>query len=84
MASRMAARSTTHGTPVKSCITTRAGSSGTSRAVPELGAQAASAFTSSSLTNSPPALRSTFSMRIFTTYGVRLRSVPSAPRRQMA
>ena len=84
MASRMAARSTTHGTPVKSCITTRAGSSGTSRARPELGDHAASARTSSSLTNSPPAFRSTFSVRIFTTKGMRERSCPSASRRQIA
>ena len=44
MASRMAARSTTQGTPVKSCITTRAGRKGTSAVEPERGVQPARAL----------------------------------------
>ena len=47
IASRMAARSTTHGTPVKSWRITRAGMNGSSNSAGWVGSQAASARTSS-------------------------------------
>jgi hypothetical protein len=67
-AERMAARSTTAGTPVKSCISTRAGMNAMSAA----GAgHDASARTSSALTSRDPARRRRFSSRIFTVCGSR-------------
>ena len=50
MADRMAARSTTAGTPVKSCISTRDGMNGNSRDDCDFGSQLATAITSSSVT----------------------------------
>ena len=81
IASRMAARSTTQGTPVKSCITTRAGRKGTSAVEPERGVQPASAFTSSSVTKPRPQLRSTVSSSTLIVYGVRARSFRTASSR---
>ena len=81
IASRIAARSTTQGTPVKSCITTRAGRKGTSAAEPELGRHAASARTSSSVTNPRPQLRSTHSSSTLIVKGVRSKSSRTASSR---
>ena len=81
IASRIAARSTTHGTPVKSCITTRAGRNGTSAVEPELGRQPASARTSSSVTKPRPQLRSTLSSSTLIVNGVRSRSSRTASSR---
>jgi hypothetical protein len=50
IAERMAAKSTTAGTPVKSCKITRAGLKGISAACGALGSQVASFLTSSSVT----------------------------------
>jgi hypothetical protein len=61
MASRMAARSTMAGTPVKSCITTRAGVNAISWEGSALASQRASASMSSLLTELPSSLRSRFS-----------------------
>ncbi len=52
-ASRMVARSTTTGTPVKSCITTRAGVNGISVSGSALGSQCASAWTCSAVMSTP-------------------------------
>jgi hypothetical protein len=66
MASRMAARSTTAGTPVKSCISTRAGRKLISCSTPPLlSTQAATALRSASLTDTPSSLRSRFSSSTF-------------------
>ena len=72
MASRIAARSTTAGTPVKSWSSTRAGRKGTSASAGWPGRQAASVRTSCSVTVSVPAWRSTFSSRILTVIGGRV------------
>ncbi len=64
MASRMAARSTTAGTPVKSCSRTRAGMKAISRAGIACGSQVASASISSAVTTAPSSRRSRFSSRI--------------------
>ena len=76
IASRMAARSTTAGTPVKSCRITRAGMKGISTseapgAAAAPGRQAASAATSDSRTIPPPACLITFSSRILIVTGRR-------------
>ncbi len=70
IAARIAARSTTAGTPVKSWRSTRAGVNGRSRSSPP-GAppQRASASTSPSATSRPPAWRSRFSRRILSVTG---------------
>ena len=66
IASRIAARSTTAGTPVKSCISTRAGRKAISCSVlPRLSSQAATASMSSFVTVRPSSLRSRFSSRTF-------------------
>ncbi len=74
MASRMAPRSTTHGTPVKSCSTTRAGV----KAISSLGSDRWSHFaifsTSSLWTASPSSLRRTFSSSTFSENGRRATS----------
>ncbi len=81
MPSRMAARSTTAGTPVKSCSSTRAGVKASSRAgVP--GVQPASARMSSAVTARPSSRRSRFSSRIFREYGSR--AIPGNPERSSA
>ena len=59
MAPRMAARSTTAGTPVKSCRITRAGMKGSSTSSGAGAFQPDSRFTSSSPTSSSSTLRST-------------------------
>ena len=53
IASRIAARSTTAGTPVKSCISTRAGMYAISRLGSSVGTQRASASMSSLVTTCP-------------------------------
>ena len=74
MASRMAARSTTAGTPVKSCISTRAGVKAISLAAVVVPSQLASASISGAHTLIPSSLRSRFSNSIFSEYGNRARS----------
>ena len=61
MASRMAARSTIAGTPVKSCISTRAGMKAISFEGAAFGSQFARFFTSSAVTDFPFSCRSRFS-----------------------
>ncbi len=66
----MAARSTTAGTPVKSCISTRAGRKLISCSVaPLLSTQAANALRSSSPTEMPSSKRSWFSSSTFSDTG---------------
>ncbi len=65
MASRIAARSTTAGTPVKSCISTRAGRNAISRSEDLVLSQAATAWMSSLVTVRPSSLRSRFSSSTF-------------------
>ena len=65
MASRMVARSTTAGTPVRSCMITRAGVNWISVSGWALGSQPASARTWPAVTFAPSSLRSRFSIRIF-------------------
>ena len=67
-AARIAARSTTAGTPVRSCMITRAGMNA-SCAPGRCAGQAASARTSASVTCSVPTRRSRFSSRTHTVYG---------------
>ena len=69
MPSRIAARSTTAGTPVKSCRSTRAGMNAISLLTP--GSQRASASMSSAFTARPSSRRSMFSRRILSEYGSR-------------
>src|SRR5690606_28370454 len=74
IALRIAARATTHGTPVKSCKTTRAGRNGSSKSSPSApasGCHFASCSTCEASVNSPPAFRRTFSSRIRTVNGNR-------------
>ena len=61
MASRMAARSTTAGTPVKSCISTRAGRKAISCEGAACGSQATRASMSSLVTLTPSSWRRRFS-----------------------
>ena len=63
IASRIAARSTTAGTPVKSCISTRAGWKGISTLGSAFASQPAIASTSSEVTEVPSSSRSAFSSR---------------------
>ena len=74
IASRIAARSTTAGTPVKSCISTRAGVN----AISSLGAAPAFHVASASMSwariDSPSSLRRRFSSRIFSENGSRATS----------
>ena len=71
IASRIVARSTTHGTPVKSCMTTRAGVNWISVSGSALGSQPASARMWSAVMLAPSSVRSRFSSRIFSEYGSR-------------
>jgi len=64
MASRMAAKSTTAGTPVKSCMSTRLGVKAISRLGSAFGCQWARASMSSDRTVLPSSVRSKFSNRI--------------------
>ena len=74
MASRIAARSTTHGTPVKSCRITRAGVKAISFDGSALASHVASASMSARRTPAPSSLRSTFSSRILREKGRRATS----------
>ena len=69
IASRMVARSTTHGTPVKSCISTRAGVNWISVSGSAVGSQSASARTWSAVMLAPSSVRSRFSSSTFSEYG---------------
>src|SRR6185437_4532186 len=71
IASRIATRSTTHGTPVKSCRRTRAGVNWISGLVSAFASQAPSALTCSAETSLPSSLRSRFSSSTFRLYGSR-------------
>ena len=86
MASRMTARSTIAGTPVKSWRITREGMNGISASAVAPGRHAASVSTSSPRTIPPPAWRSRFSRRIFSVTGARARSSrsPTASSRKYA
>ncbi|OPX59814.1 MAG: hypothetical protein A4E29_01211 [Methanomassiliicoccales archaeon PtaB.Bin134] len=70
-ASRMAARSTTQGTPVKSCNTTLAGMNGISSSSFPAGVQDSSFSTSSAVTSTPSSWRSRDSRSTFTEKGKR-------------
>ncbi len=70
-ASRIVARSTTHGTPVKSCMITRAGVNWISVSGSALGSQPASARTWSAVTLAPSSVRSRFSSSTFRLNGRR-------------
>ena len=76
IASRMTARSTTAGTPVKSWRTTRAGMNGISASAAGPAARRRGSRRPASATIPPPAWRSTFSSRILSVTG-RARSTPS-------
>ena len=69
--SRIAARSTTAGTPVKSCSRTRAGMNAISLVAPAAGSHSARARTSSAVTLPPSSRRRRFSSRTFSEYGSR-------------
>ena len=75
IASRIAARSTMQGTPVKSCIRTRAGVYAISVAGSAVGSHAARLRTSSALTCTLPSVRSRFSSSTLRLNGSR--SAPS-------
>ena len=77
MASRMAARSTTAGTPVKSCISTRAGRNAISRSEVLDLSHCATARMSSLVTVRPSSLRSRFSSRTLSENGSR--EIPFRP-----
>ena len=74
IASRIAARSTIAGTPVKSCITTRAGVKAISLEGSALWSQVAIASMSCLRTATPSSLRNRFSSRIFSEKGRRATS----------
>jgi hypothetical protein len=85
IASRIAARSTTHGTPVKSWSSTRAGRYAISLVAGVPGCHDASAVMSPATTERPSSNRSRFSSRILSEYGSVARSYPRsarAPRRK--
>ena len=71
IASRIAARSTRHGTPVKSCSSTRAGVKAISADGSAAGSHPASAWICAAVTRWPSSLRSRFSSRIFSENGSR-------------
>ncbi len=77
MASRMAARSTTAGTPVKSCISTRAGRNANSCSDVLVLSHSANALMSSLVTVRPSSLRSRFSNSTFIENG--RREIPLRP-----
>lgn len=64
-ASRMVARSTTQGTPVKSCISTRAGVNWISTLGSAVASHAPSCWMWSAVMFAPSSVRSRFSSRIF-------------------
>jgi len=76
IASRIAARSTTAGTPVKSCSSTRLGVKAISRSGSAVGFHFDSASMSSGFTETPFSVRSRFSTRIFSENGSR--SIPGS------
>ena len=80
MASRIAARSTTAGTPVRSCKMTRAGVNWISVSGSLAGSQLASALIWLAVMLAPSSLRSRFSSRIFRLKG-RLAEPSAASRR---
>ena len=77
MASRMAARSTTAGMPVKSCIKTRAGRNGISRSEVLVLSHCATACRSCLVTLRPSSWRSKFSNSTFIENGSR--EIPFSP-----
>ena len=83
IASRMVARSTTHGTPVKSCMITRAGVNWISLLGSDSGSQPARARMSSAVMLAPSSVRSRFSSRIFRLYG-RVSCPSTASRRKIS
>ena len=80
MASRMVARSTTAGTPVKSCMITRAGVNWISMLGSADASHSTRLRTSSAVIFAPSSVRSRFSSKIFRLYGSRATS-PAASRR---
>jgi hypothetical protein len=86
MASRIAARSTTAGTPVKSCITTRAGVNAISWLGSLFASQRASASMSAAVTEPLPSVRRRFSSRTLSENGSRATSKRSwsAARRKIS
>ncbi len=74
IASRIEARSTIAGTPVKSCISTRAGVKAISCDGSSVATHFAIASMCSAVTFSPSSVRSRFSSRIFSEYGRRATS----------
>src|SRR4051794_33738844 len=86
IASRIAARSTTAGTPVKSCISTRAGVKAISLDGSSFAFQVASASMSSRVTAPLPSVRRRFSSRTFSENGSRATSYDdcSASRRKIS
>src|SRR3712207_1674968 len=81
IASRMTARSTTHGTPVKSCMRMRAGLKAISFEGSAFGSHSTSARTSSAVTATPSSLRRRFSSRTLSENGRRAARSPMAARR---
>ncbi len=77
MASRMVARSTTQGTPVKSCMITRAGVNWISWSGSLDGSQAAIALMSSAVMSAPSSVRRSASSRTFRLNGSVVTSRPS-------
>ena len=77
IASRIAARSTTAGTPVKSCISTRAGRNATSRSEVLVFSQCAKPWMSSLVTVRPSSWRSMFSSSTLSENGSR--EMPFSP-----
>ena len=77
IASRMVARSTTQGTPVKSCMITRAGVNWISLSGSASASQPASARMSSAVMFAPSSVRSRFSSRTLRLYGSDATSSPS-------
>ena len=77
MASRMAARSTTAGTPVKSCISTRAGRNAISRSEVLVLSHCATAWMSCLVTERPSSLRNRFSSKTLSEKGSR--EIPFKP-----
>ncbi len=76
MASRIAARSTMAGTPVKSCMMTRAGVNAISWLGAALASHLSRASMSACVTLTPSSVRSRFSSRILSEKGRRPRSCP--------
>ncbi len=87
IASRIVARSTTHGTPVKSCMITRAGVNWISWLGSASASQPAIARMSSAVMSAPSSVRRRFSSSTFRLNGSESTSSPSpltAPRRKIS